>query len=255
MPSPELSICVLHYNNWELTKACLESIDRQEIPCSNEKIVVDNGSTPGWPSDQCLKRFKTWTIFRVEENRGNIGGQNLCFQMASGRLVLFVANDVLLLPKCIHRLVNRHVNGFILQPRLFTADRQIDNFGLVWRWPGYGMAYRGKYEFLERDAFTSTCYLMEKSTWEIAGEFDETLTSSHEDIDFSLRATRMGFKLCCPDNALAIHLGNQTLKHTIANPRKTFHEARVKVVTKHYRGLARLLRLAAIHCLDRLPRF
>lgn len=242
--SPELSICVLHYNRWDLTEPCLQSIDAQEIPCTYEKLLIDNGS------DVAPSAIPGWDIRSQSPNVGHIAGQNRCFQEAKGKWVLFVANDVRMLPDCIKYLWI-FGKGYIAQPTLLTPDRILDNRGLDWHWPGYGISTASEFP----NAFSSTCYLMSKRAWEETGGFDERLVSSHEDIDFSLRARNLHWGIRSFKESIAIHLGNATLRHQPSHNRKAFHRDRCYILRKHYRGLDWLLRSLVVHVLDAIPRF
>ena len=250
----ELSICVLHYNRWDLTKDCLASIDAQEIPCSYEKVLVDNGSKNSSLLYNPNYAPIGWRLVRYEENRGHIVGQNRCFESAQGEWVLFVANDVRFDGDCISQLWKNRLTYGIIQPLLRKTNGEVDNGGLNWWWPGYGQSHPSRYSLIGIDAFTSTCYLMRKSLWETVGRFDEHLATSHEDIDFSLSAKQKGFEVDRIPSALAIHLGNATLRHQPSHNRAAFHRDRVYVIKKHYRGLDRALRLATVYLLDSLPR-
>ena len=245
----ELSICVLHFNRWDLTKDCLASIDAQEIPCSHEKILVDNGST----ADRYHGVSGDWRLVRYEENRGHIVGQNRCFASAQGEWVLFVANDVRLMPGCIQTLWMCLRPRIIKFPSLYTLNRQPDNRGMQWIWPGYGVSNWHEWEPF---GFNGSCYLMEKREWEKAGRFDEQLVTSHEDIDLSLRLRQLGVEMyACMNNAVALHLGNATLRHQPSHNRAAFHRDRLYVLRKHYRGLDYWTRYVAVQLLDHLPRF
>lgn len=247
MSQVDLSVVVLHYNRWDLTKDCLASIDAQEIPCSYEKVIIDNGSTmeewtppPGWRK------------VYLPKNLGHIAGQNKCFEHAQGKWVLFVANDVRLLEESVKVLWNEIED--IKQPSLFTPQRDLDNRGLLWIWPGYGVSTSciggGTLTF----TFAGSCYLMKKSTWEAVGGFDEHLLTSHEDIEFSLRAIRMGYTIGSTAFSRAIHLGNATLRHSPSHTRAAFHRDRLYVLRKHYHGLDYWLRYLTVQLLDHLPR-
>ena len=245
----DLTIAVLHYNRWDLTKDCLASIDTQEIPCTYEKVLVDNGSDHALPEP-----LPGWRIVRSEPNRGNIGGQNLCFEHAKGTWVLFVANDVRLQPRCIRGIWNSTIQVFPfaaqIQPALFTPTGEIDQTGMSWRWPGYGISRKANQSGFVQ-IIPSSCYFMRRDTWKNVGGFDETLLSSHEDVDMGLRL--VGEKVV-RTNSHAIHLGNATLKYTLSNHRQVFHDARLRVIRKHYRGLNYWSRYLAIQLLDHLPR-
>ena len=257
----DLSITVLHYNRWDLTKDCLASIDAQEIPCTYEKVLVDNGSTVPIPTLP-----DGWRLVRYEENLRQIVGQNRCFESVQGEWVLFVANDVRLNPHCISELWKEAqrgprphwYNGYgtftLLQPTLFQSNHHVDNRGLLWIWPGYGISNRQSWQW-HPSTFSGSCYCIPKQVWSDLGGFDEQLETSYEDVDFCLQARKQ--LNTWPSNvftATASHLGNATLRHQPSHNRAAFHRDRVYVIKKHYRGVDRLLRLAAVYLLDAIPR-
>lgn len=233
---PTLSICVLHYQNNKLTSECMDSIDQQELPCHAEKIIVDNGScTPFYTSR------KDWKVKRFEKNNGNIGGQNRCFQVAKTNKVLFVSNDVTLMPDCIFSLVTcLSIDYGQYMPKVFKPNGDIDSYGIEWKWPGYGM---NKKVSTSPSICPSIIYLMRKDLWESVGGFDENLISSHEDIDMGLLLSKMGYRQELCHIAKAIHIGNATLKDTLAKPKEVFRNARKRVIKKHYSGWDRAVRL------------
>ena len=250
MSTPDLTIAVLHYNRWDLTKDCIASIDSQDIPCTYEKLLVDNGSKIPVTIHQLPSE---WKLFRAESNNGHITGQNLCFEQAQGEWVLFVANDVRFLPSSIHNLWLKKRD--ISHPTLWNVHRELDNRGLLWVWPGYGVSTECDRPGNLLYSFTGSCYLMHKNIWNIVGKLDEFLRTSHEDIDFSIRAERMGLVITGIRDSHAIHLGNATLKHQPSHNRSAFHKDRVYVIKKHYRGVGRFLRLTVVTLLDAIPRF
>jgi len=249
----------LHYQSRELTDECLFWIDRQTLPFAKgelRKVVIDNGS----PSHYSTER--DWEIIRLEKNRGNIGGQNTCFQYSNDGWVLFVANDVnirndgSILSLYSKALRNAEYCGQV-QPSLvkpglsvpenvgrviFKLNKYKDNSGLKIRWPGFGISYHGKMPFV--DAVTSTCYIMRKKVWQEIGGFDESLPGAYEDVDMGIRLRKKGYRLYFDPNNWVDHLGNATLRYT-KKDRWRFHEARKQVIRKHYRGFDQWLRLKA----------
>ena len=251
----DLSVVVLHFNRWDLTRDCLASIDAQEIPCTYEKVLVDNGSD----IQLLLSQLPVgWRLVSYQANRGHIVGQNRCFESAQGEWVLFVANDVRLFPECLKELWEKREE--ISVPQLFTQTRHLDNKGLIWYWPGYGYpnGENGIQHFSSEgriSAMTGSCYLMPKWIWNEVGGFDERLMTSHEDIDFCLTARRMGHTIDGYGKAKAIHLGNATLRHQPSHNRAAFHRDRVYIVRKHYKGIDRFIRLCTIYLLDNIVSF
>lgn len=251
LESVALSITILHYQFDSLTHDCLKSVLSQEMPCSYEVLVIDNGSpTPFIPLPEHKEKIR---VVRHEDAKLHIVGQNRCFEAAQGEWVLFVANDVRMFHDAIYWLWYHKRN--IAHPTLWTVQRQLDNRGLLWVWPGYGIRTECTGPGSLCYAFTGSCYLMRKTTWHDVGRFDEHLVTSHEDIDFALRAERMGFVIVGIPASRALHLGNATLQHSPSHTRAAFHRDRVYVIRKHYTGLTRCLRLVAVHLLDSLPRF
>ena len=262
--SVDLSIVVLHFNRWDLTKDCLASIDAQEIPCTYEKVLVDNGSDSSIPFSEEALFADGWRLVRYKENRGHIVGQNRCFESAQGEWVLFVANDVRLYDtECIRELYNYATYQLFVQkrqvgqvqPMVLKPDKSIDHYGMSWTWPGYGTGNRWWNSKDSRiEIVPSTCYLMRKSVWKEVGGFDEGLSTSYEDVDIGIRLQQIGYTNLLWTEAEATHLGNATLRHSPTHTRAAFHRDRCYVVKKHYRGFDRWLRLAAIHLIDALPR-
>lgn len=244
-------MAVLTYQGEQLLPACLHSIQTTVFPVSTELLVLDNGSVPPtpweWPYEMPTNVI-TRALAREPVNRGNIGGQNACFEQANGEWVLFLANDVRLQPDTIRRLwmCKEGLPSTLgqLQPLCMTRD-QIDQGGMRWMWPGYGISYAKDQTTPYRVSIVpSTCYLMRKAVWKSLGGFDERLGSSHEDVDMGLRLAKAGYVNYCYPNVRVEHLKNQTLKHTLSNHRQVFHQSRQQIIRKHYQGLDQWVRSA-----------
>ena len=233
-----LSVAVLTYNKWpELLPDCLESIIPQ-LREGDELLVVDNGSDkPVPPSSQ-------YRLVRLPVNRGNVGGQNACLDAAKFRLILFVSDDVRLWKGCLKELVDFYEKRpyIRVQPVIRNLDGTIQNAGMDYRWPGYGIS-RMKFKSTTTPIIASICYLTGSDR-----KFDESLPMAYEDVDMSLRSK--GLCGVCP-NAHATHLGNATLSYT-KKDRWRFHQARLQVIDKHFRGIDRWTRKLAVHIIDRI---
>ena len=253
-----LTITVLHYQNNELTDNCLWWIDRQTLPSNTRKLVIDNGSFIPYKQ----KYEDNWEVIRLPENRGNIGGQNACFEHSEDGWVLFVANDIriksdgAILSLYAKALRSAEYCGQI-QPELVKPGLRItrnvgkiltsfqsykDNSGLKIVWPGYGISYKGRYQLI--NAVTSSCYIMRKKVWADIGGFDEALPGAYEDVDMGIRLRKARYRIWHDPNNWVEHLGNATLKYS-KEDRWRFHQARKMVIQKHYNGFDRWLRLKA----------
>lgn len=250
----DLSVVVLTYNNNILLKDCLDSILSQRfLPGNNEIIVVDNGSDEPASYSYADSAIR---FVRLKKNVGNINGTNECVATAGGRWVLFVANDVRLYKDCLINLwkaAQTAERPGLIQPTLIQPNGEVDNAGLNWVWPGYGIRNRHPNyweEYSQVEVVANTCWMVSRADFP---GLDASLGISHEDVDVCLRMGRMGYKHYAVSTAVATHLMGQTIGKSIGKPLSPYyHKARLRVIEKNYQGMDRMARLAAVKGLDGL---
>ena len=268
-----LTIAILTYNGEHLIDQCLNSVFAQHpFPTTTEVLVLDNGSREpvSLPRGVAARVARPDAADLERRGTGNVAGMNRCFQAAQGQWVLFLANDVRLHRECLQRLWEsvHHPHVAMVQPLLVDAMGRLDHVGMDWVWPGYGLRRRKAAldPVLEPvPVIPTTCFLLRRDLWQELGGFDETLGLSHEDVDFCLRLDQLCIQrsMCVRHDATATHLGGATIAAVEYWGRqqalsKAYHEARVKVLRKHYKGLDYWTRRLAVEVLDRgkslLPR-
>src|SRR3954468_7295659 len=87
---PSATIVIPVWNQWEMTKACLDSL-RPTLGLRDDVVVVDNGSTDRpsrGPGDHPWIRLIT-----NEENRGFATACNQGAEIATGDVTVFLNND------------------------------------------------------------------------------------------------------------------------------------------------------------------
>ena len=104
----DVSIIVLTYNQWNLTRQTLESIQNVigQGLLSLEVIVVDNGSVE--PIIENIRRDFPWVL--IVDNGVNLGfsaGNNRGVEIASGKYVLFLNSDTKIFPETLPFLLDR----------------------------------------------------------------------------------------------------------------------------------------------------
>ena len=108
---PKVSVIVLVYNNIELTRRCLESLERYSYYPNLELIVIDNAS-PDRAVHPYLLEFaaaKTWVkVIRNSENRGFAGGNNVGLRESAGEYFVLLNNDTRVSPGWVWDLL-RHL--------------------------------------------------------------------------------------------------------------------------------------------------
>src|SRR6185295_15299399 len=93
--APELSVLLVTFNRAELTFECLQSLCAQRF-AGLEVVIVDNASTDRTP--ELLERLRGATVVRNGINMHFLAGANQAAGRARGSTLLFLNNDVRLLP-------------------------------------------------------------------------------------------------------------------------------------------------------------
>ncbi len=87
------SIIILTYNELELTKKCLASIDQYTDKEEIELIIVDNGSSDG--TREYISNLPDVKVILNEKNLGFAKGCNQGIEAAAGDNLLFLNNDTM----------------------------------------------------------------------------------------------------------------------------------------------------------------
>jgi hypothetical protein len=213
---PKVSVVVLTYNNLDLTKSCLESIERFGCYPNMELVIVDNAS-----SDATAEFLRSYAEnrpgVRVILNQHNLGfaaGNNVGLSAASGEYLIVLNNDTYVTPGWIEGIL-RH---FRQQPELGLVGPVTNNIGnearVDVRYPDMaGMLkaarhYTAKHarERLYVDNVAFFCAAMPRTVWEIVGPLEEAFgVGFFEDDDYCNRVRQAGFKIAIADDVFVHH--------------------------------------------------
>ena len=188
---PLFSIVIPSLNRGALLERCLASLSAQDF-ADYEIIVVDAGSTDSTP--QVLERFASRVHTIVVRGIGVSDGRNAGVQHASGRFVVFVDSDDLLLGSALRLYASLLEGG----PRLilaafqtFSDERELTGLDAPARAP----VVRQFASYLDAAAeghLSGTHRLIiERSVYLDAGGLDPALRVC-EDQDFGLRINDVG---------------------------------------------------------------
>jgi GT2 family glycosyltransferase len=214
-----VGIVILNWNGHDVLQDCLRSIFALGYPCF-QVIVVDNGSTD--VTTEMLERDYP-NVLRIE-NKVNLGfaaGNNQGIRLALERgneYVLVLNNDTILDPDCLTRLVERAQSDSriaAISPKIYFAQPPDSLWfagGTFNYWTGrnghvgYKKSDTGSWNAAEEVEFISGCALLTSRTaWQNIGGFDELLFTYSEDVDWSLRVRKAGFKLFYEPRAVVWH--------------------------------------------------
>jgi GT2 family glycosyltransferase/SAM-dependent methyltransferase len=214
-----VGVVVLNWNGCEVLWECLRSLEAANYPAL-DVVVVDNGS-----SDESCKmvvaEFPDVVLIHNQENLGFCVANNQGVAAAFGRkneYVLILNNDTVLHPECVGRLVARaqaEPDAAAVSPKIYfwqPRDRIWFAGGTFSLWTGcnghVGYRKRDKSSWnapRSMDFICACAMLVSRRAWEEVGDFDELLFRSAEDIDWSLRARRAGFRLLYEPEAVIWH--------------------------------------------------
>jgi GT2 family glycosyltransferase len=200
---------VLTWNGREDTLPCLASLE--SAPDRPDAIVVvDNGSSDG-TAEAVRERFPEVELVRSEENLGFAGGNNLGLERArqlGADHVLVLNNDAEVEPGAVRALVEeaeRRLDAGSLGSKILFAEppdliwfagaRFDPRAGYNGRQLGYRERDDGRYDAVhETDRACGAAMLVPRAVLDAVGGFDEELFLYSEDVEWSLRARRAGYR-------------------------------------------------------------
>ncbi|MGE5446394.1 MAG: glycosyltransferase family 2 protein [Ignavibacteriales bacterium] len=223
---PELVvIIILNLNKKEEILKCLEDVFKLDYS-PYEVVVIDNGSTDG-SADAISKAFSEVHLIRSINNLGVSGGRNLGIEYANNnfryKYLFFLDNDTLVedssLTKLTEALKNDKEAGLAF-PKAYREfpSKIIMSVGIYVNLYigsiydiGAGEIDQGQYN-LPRHVLACGAFgfLAKKEVFSQIGWFDEIFNPyGWEDVDFSLRTRKEGFKILYIPEALIYHKGGK----------------------------------------------
>ena len=209
--APLFSIVIPSLNRGELLDRCLASICAQDFT-DVEIIVVDAGSTDSTPD--VLSRYAPRVQAIVEQGIGVSDGRNAGVKYASGRFIVFVDSDDLLMESAL-RLYASLVEGQNGLPLILAAFQPFSDEGelraLAERRPNLEIRRFDTYLDAAAAGHLSGTHrlIIERSTYLEAGGLDSRLRVC-EDQDFGLRVNQCPCLLVITPATIAYrqHAGN-----------------------------------------------
>ena len=222
---PLVYVVVLNWNGWHDTARCLASLRSSTYP-NLHVVVVDNGSTDGSPEHLAPLLSAPWgELVQARRNLGFTGGANCGLRLALERgadYAFLLNNDATVAPNCITTLVeaaeSRPEVGFV-GPKIVSAEEpgRIWSAGMSVAWHRATIAsHRGEPDSGRFDGSRvvqglSGCALLTKrAVLERVGLLDERYFAYYEDLDWCLRARRVGFRCLYVGAAQSSHVGSAT---------------------------------------------
>jgi GT2 family glycosyltransferase len=170
--------------------ACLTALARAEPAVSI--VLVDDDSDPQRLAPLAAAHPQA-TVVPLPGNHGFAGAANAGLRHAFGAgatAVLLLNDDVVLDQPVTGALLAAAGPRGVAAPRIEGDDEIAFAGGAVDPRRGHGRHAPGRIDFL-----TFACVLITRAAWEAVGELDEGLFLYYEDVDWCLRARRLGIPL------------------------------------------------------------
>ncbi|MBE6499271.1 MAG: glycosyltransferase family 2 protein [Methanobrevibacter thaueri] len=250
----DLSVVIVNYQTYELTKNTINSILEYEYPFKIEVIVVDNAS-----SDDSLVRLQEYFNDKVkfissQENNGFAAGNNQALKIATGKYQLLLNSDTIVWENTLEDIYNYMENNedvgacgcqVLLEngeldmackrsfPNVKNSFIRLFHIPVNSKDDDYNLTSLPDDEVYEIDCLTGAFMFMRKSALDDAGFLDETFFMYGEDIDLCYRIKKAGWKIIYYGESKITHLKGASSKKQKSKLIYEFYRAMYIYYKKH----------------------
>jgi GT2 family glycosyltransferase len=226
----EISIIIVTWNGKQFARECLDSLRTYRDDPKVEIIVVDNASSDGTPA-LVEQEFPWVCLIRNSANLGFSRANNIGMVATTGKYVCLINSDVRVPHDCLvsmHAYMEAHPSVGMLGPQMLCPNGQIGRsymrFPTVWRGlcdafalhrvfrssghlSGIMMSEFDNSQTAEVDVLNGWFLMVRREALDKVGMLDEQFFMYGEDIDWSYRFYKAGWKRVYFSGARAFHYG------------------------------------------------
>jgi GT2 family glycosyltransferase len=212
-PRPRVSVIIPTHNGAARLDACLQSLQSSSY-APHEIIVVDDASSDH--SADVARRYRCCVV-RVEENIGAARAKNRGAAVASGEVLFFTDDDVVVSPGALARVaevLSDAANAGVVG----LQAREIPFLDFASRYKNLWMRFT--YARLPRErigVFYTSVAAIRRSVFRELGGFDEHYTGASigEDTEFGQRAWGAGHRILLDPDIVVQHAKHYTLTQVL----------------------------------------
>jgi GT2 family glycosyltransferase len=263
-PNPiDLSIIIVNYNSKSVLLSCLDSIVENQYSFSYEVIIVDNSSEE--KINELEHKYPEIVFVYNNSNTGFAAANNIGIKKTKGKYILLLNPDTIVNENSFQpmiRYLENHDHAGIVGCKIFNADGKIERsthsfpsllkeFIHANEFIKYLIGYESSLsEFLRKilnlksfesywdhnskrevDHVTGACMMVKREAIERVGLLDEAFFLYNEEVEWSLRFKKEGYKSVFLPESNIIHLFGHSTKQRVQ--KQTINN----LLTERYRGM------------------
>jgi GT2 family glycosyltransferase len=227
----DLSIVILNWNTRDLLRDCLTSLVAASEGLAAEILVVDNASSDGSAGMVCAD-FPAVRLIESPANVGFAAGNNLALRVVSGRHVLLLNSDTLVLGHVLRDAVawlDAHPGAGIMGPLVLNADGshqpscssfpslrnltlQLMGITRIARLDGYRLTGWDRSTARRVDVVSGAAMFVRRAAMEEVGLLDESFFFYGEETDWCHRFGRAGWEVVFVPLPAITHFGGGSVR-------------------------------------------
>lgn len=255
----DLSIVIVNYNAKSYLEACLQSINKTINSINYEVFVVDNNSSESI-EDMMESKFPGVKLILNNSNEGYAKANNKAIKKCSGKYILLLNNDTVLLPGAIDILYSfiekspdigivgpqtlsdqqTLQESFCKTPNLLTEffRKTIYNRSIKKRDSFWGKKLYQEYQReQEVDWVTGACMMIRKEAIVDVDLFDDNFFMYFEDADLCCKVREKGWKVKYTPSAKIIHYVGRSRETNKMKVAKEYRVSQLYFYQKHHNKL------------------
>ncbi len=254
----DLSILIVNYNSGTLTNNCIESIEKTVKRTNYEIIVVDNASPD--KSGKIIKTGENITLIELDKNIGFSGGNNVAINHSTGKYILLLNPDTIVLDNTIDEIFNYYENSNqilgAIGCKIINSNGDLDK-GCKRAFPtlmssichftkldkifpnnkvcgSYNLTYIDEDTQTLVECISGAFMFMKREVINKIGLLDERYFMHAEDIDLCFRIIEAGYNILYYPKVKTIHLKGQSSKTNSNFVVNHFFDSMWLFYEKHY---------------------
>lgn len=250
---------IVSWNVETLLRACIESIEATRGGLSVEVIVVDNAST----DETCTMLRREFPQVRLIEPGRNTGfseGNNIGIAASSGRALLILNPDTVVLPGALPTLLaelDANPQVGVVAPLLLNSDGTVQSsrrrfptpatafLESTWLQPiaprrvldRFYMADLASDQRQRVDWASGAAFMVRRELIEAVGVFDTGFFMYSEEMDWQRRISAAGWEIIFNPSARIIHHGGKSSEQIVSLLHVQFQTSKIRYYRKHHSAL------------------